>query len=337
MKRDVIKEIPKVELHCHLDGSVSEEAFKEIAGSAAAGFRNRLRAPVPCGSLKEYLQCFDQVLPFLQEEEAIRTAACDVIRQASLENVIYMEVRFAPGLHCGNGLEETQVCRAVLQGLETGEKLYGVKSRAILCMMRGKPAEYNKRTVAAAKELFGYGVGGIDLAGNEVKYPPELYQPLFCEIEKAGIPLTVHAGECQSAENVRRALEMGARRIGHGVAIADHEEIKALCVKQGICLEMCPTSNLQTKAAGRIEEYPFVRLRKEGVCATIHTDNRTVSGTTLTGEWELLSKAFLEVDENMVRDAAADAAKAAFLPENEKRELVRRIEKRFIKTQKKPD
>ena len=172
MKRDVIKEIPKVELHCHLDGSVSEEAFKEIAGSAAAGFRNRLRAPVPCGSLKEYLQCFDQVLPFLQEEEAIRTAACDVIRQASLENVIYMEVRFAPGLHCGNGLEETQVCRAVLQGLETGEKLYGVKSRAILCMMRGKPAEYNKRTVAAAKELFGYGVGGIDLAGNEVKYTP---------------------------------------------------------------------------------------------------------------------------------------------------------------------
>lgn len=327
MKRDVIMGIPKVELHCHLDGSVSREAFEKIAGPRAADFRDRLGAPVPCGSLEEYLQCFGRVLPFLQEEEAICTAACDVIRQASLENVIYIEVRFAPGLHCQNGLEEIQVCRAVLRGLEAGERLYGVKSRAILCMMRGKPAEYNQRAIAAAKEMLGYGVGGMDLAGNEAKYPPELYQPLFREIERAGIPFTVHAGECRSAENVRSAVEMGAKRIGHGVAIADHEEIKALCKKHGICLEMCPTSNLQTKAAEQIREYPFVRMREEGVCATIHTDNRTVSGTTLTGEWELLGEAFLQVDEDMVREAAADAARAAFLPESEKRELVRRIEK----------
>ena len=106
----------------------------------------------------------------------VKKAAFDVIRQAAEENIIYTEVRFSPGLHCKEGLSYTQVCRAVLNGLEKGEEKFGVKSRAILCMMRGKPSEYNNKVMDAAEEFLGYGVAGVDLAGNEAAYPPQIYE-----------------------------------------------------------------------------------------------------------------------------------------------------------------
>lgn len=326
MNIDIIRKIPKVELHCHLDGSISMQALKEITNGMESGLAEKISAPVPCTSLKEYLQCFDVILPFLQTEKALETAAYDVIRQAAKEHVVYMEVRFAPGLHCENGLNEIQACNAVLRGLELGERDFGIRSRALLCMMRGQDEAYNRRTLEAAKTLHGYGVGGLDLAGNEAAYPPELYRELFDEASRHGIPFTIHAGECGSSENVRRSVEMGARRIGHGVAVADDEETKALCKKRNICFEMCPISNLQTKAIGDMADYPFLRMRAEGLRTTIHTDNRTVSTSTLTREWNFLSQTFDAVDENMVRSANMEAASAAFLPDHEIQKLLREME-----------
>lgn len=316
-----VRKIPKAELHCHLDGSVSERLLKQWAAARGEGMAGGIRAPVPCTSLRQYLSCFDAILPFLQEEKALQEAARDVIRQGASENVIYMEVRFAPGLHCKNGLTEAEVCRAVLKGLAEGEKYYGVKSRAILCLMRGKDREYNERTIAAAEEFKGYGVGGIDLAGNEAAYAPGIYRKMFARAEKSGLPFTIHAGECGSAENIRQAVEMGARRIGHGIAAAKDGSVRELCRKEGVCLEMCPTSNLQTKAVEKIEDYPFLSLRREGIITTVHTDNRTVSGTTLTNEWQLLSSAFSQIDDEMVLEANIDAVNSAFINEEEKKRL----------------
>lgn len=316
-----IKEFPKVELHCHLDGSLSPELLRNLGMELPENNLTAVSAPVPCHSLTEYLQCFGNVLPFLQTEENLRKAACDVIRQGARDKVIYMEVRFAPGLHGKNGLTQQQVCRAVLQGLEEGEKLYGVKSRAILCLMRGKSQEYNQTTMETAGELLSYGVGGIDLAGAEDAYPVELYRGFFEKAYEKNIPFTIHAGECGNAQNVKIAIELGARRIGHGVAIADDEQIKAMCRERRICLELCPVSNLQTRAVEKISDYPFLRFRREGLAVTVHTDNRTVSGTTLEKEWKFLSENFSDIKESDFWEANLDGVKGAFLPENEKKKL----------------
>lgn len=327
MDKKEIKKLPKIELHCHLDGSVSCCALQNEISDNELLSREMLQAPMPCRNLKEYLQCFDVVLPLLQTETMLEKAAFDVIRQAAEENIIYTEVRFSPGLHCERGLSYSQICRAVLKGLEKGEEKFGVKSRAILCMTRGKSSEYNNKVLDAAEEFLGYGVAGVDLAGDEAAYPPQIYEVFFKRAESLHIPFTIHAGECGSAENVKTAVEMGAKRIGHGVAIAENEEIKEMCKKYNICLEMCPVSNLQTGAVTHVSQYPFWGLYREGLCVTLHTDNRTVSNTSLTKEWTVLTEKFPQIDREVILKMNLAAAEAAFLPGREKRILIEEIKK----------
>lgn len=325
MNEETVRKIPKVELHCHLDGSISLETLEILAGGPLEAAS--VQAPVPCHSLNQYLQCFSVVLPLLQTEEALQMAAYDVVRQAAEENVIYMEVRFAPAFHCQKGLTERDACRAVIQGLQRGEKDFGVLSRALVCMMRGLSREQNERTLQCALALKDQGVAGLDLAGDEAGYPTEQYRELFKMARDLGLPFTIHSGECGSAENVKDAVEMGAKRVGHGVAAAGHEKLLELCREKNILFEMCPVSNLQTKAVKDLKEYPFLPMMKKGLAVSIHTDNRTVSGTTLTREWMTLLRAFPEICEDTIRKANLSAAEAAFLPEEEKEKLYRKLRK----------
>ena len=320
MNEEYIRKLPKAELHCHLDGSISLEMLNRLAGREMDPAS--VQAPVPRSSLSQYLQCFSVVLPLLQTKEALSLAAWDVVRQAAEENVLYLEVRFAPAFHCRQGLTEMDACRAVIQGLQKGEADFGVMSRAIVCMMRGLSREENERTLHCAKELREQGVAGLDLAGDEAAYPTELYRSLFQKARDLGVSFTIHAGECGSAQNVRDAIEMGAGRIGHGVAAAGQEELLNLCREKNICFEMCPVSNLQTKAVMDLQEYPFLPMQKAGLAVTIHTDNRTVSGTTLTKEWMTLLGAFPEITADTIRKANLAAIQAAFLSEEEKARLI---------------
>lgn len=331
--KNIIQAFPKVELHCHLDGSINEETLEMIAGEEGKEVKNYLRAPKECVDLADYLRCFDYVLPFLQTARSLTLSAYELVRQASLDQVLYMEVRFAPQFHCVRGLRQEEAATAVLKGLELGERDFGVKSRGILCMMRGSESDINLETLKVAKGLMPYGVGGIDLAGNEAAYPPENYEDLFLEARKREIPFTIHAGECQCSDNVRTAIKMGARRIGHGVSIHDNHEIIKLCRENHVTLEMCPVSNLQTRAIKRIEEYPFWKFKEEGVRTTINTDNRTVSDTTLQREWELLTNNFKEIDENVMEKCGMNALESAFLPAAEKAALTKEYMKK-IKQQK---
>ena len=323
MNEEYIRKLPKIELHCHLDGSISLETLNRLAGKPID--EAAVQAPVPCSSLKQYLQCFSVVLPLLQTREALSLSAWDVVRQAVEEHVLYLEVRFAPAFHCEQGLTEMDACRAVVQGLRKGEEDFGVQSRAIVCMMRGLPAEQNERTLRCAEKLRDLGIAGLDLAGDEAAYPTELYRPLFEKARDLGLLFTIHAGECGSAQNVKDAIDMGARRIGHGVAAAGHEELLKLCREKKICFEMCPVSNLQTKAVTDLQRYPFLPMQKAGIPVSIHTDNRTVSGTTLTKEWMTLLGAFPEITEDTIRKANLAAAQAAFLPEEEKSRLIQKL------------
>ena len=323
MNEAYIRKIPKVELHCHLDGSISLEMLRILAGRPIE--EASVKAPVPCTSLKQYLQCFSVVLPLLQTRDALIRAAYDVVRQAAEENVIYLEVRFAPAFHCRRGLSELEACQAVVQGLQKAEKDFGVMSRAIVCMMRGLSRDENERTLQCAAALREHGVAGLDLAGDEVPFPTRLYSGLFDQARDLHIPFTIHAGECGNAENVADAVELGARRIGHGVAAAGNEGILSLCRERNICFEMCPVSNLQTKAVKDLREYPFLSMEKAGLAVSIHTDNRTVSDTSLTKEWMTLIDVFPEITEDTIRKANLAAAQAAFLSEKEKTRLIQRL------------
>ena len=236
-----------------------------------------------------------------------------------------MEVRFAPAFHCRKGLTEMDACRAVVQGLQKGEKDFGVLSRALVCMMRGIPVEQNERTLQCAMALKDQGIAGLDLAGDEAGYPTKLYGELFGKARDLGLSFTIHSGECGSAENVKDAVEMGAKRIGHGVAAAGHRELLELCLEKNILFEMCPVSNLQTKAVKDLREYPFLSMEKAGLAVSIHTDNRTVSDTSLTKEWMTLIDVFPEITEDTIRKANLAAAQAAFLSEKEKTRLIQRL------------
>lgn len=335
MENKRIRLFPKVELHCHLDGSVSPRTLQKIAGkghpSAAETFVKTQRQIIKedgTGNLETYLKCFDQVLPYLQTEAALCTAGYDLISQAAAEQVLYIEVRFAPMFHCRGELDQTGAVRAVLQGLELGERDFGVKSRALLCLMRGQDDILNEQTLLCAEEMREYGVGGIDLAGNEAAYPPELYKKFFDRAGELGIPFTIHAGECQSAQNVKTSIEMGAKRIGHGIAIVQDDEVQALCREKAIILEMCPVSNLQTGAVKEIKEYPFEVFWQKKIPVTVNTDNRAVSETTLEKEWTLLGKHFETIGEQSMLEAGQYAIQGAFLPWQEKTKLMEDFQKK---------
>ena len=332
MHKEEFKNFPKVELHCHLDGSLGEEALRRIAreeGNKVESLLNRMRVRRAGTDLANYLSCFESAMPFLQSKQNLRIAAYDAVRQAAQEHVIYMEVRFAPMYHGREGLTQKEAVWAVLQGLETAERDFGVKSRLLLCMMRGKPEEQNEETLSCAIKMREYGVAGVDLAGNEAAYPPQLYKSLFQKARESHIPFTIHAGECGSSANVRMSIEMGAARIGHGVAIADDEETKAICKKKGIALEMCPVSNLQTGAVRQLQQYPWAKFCSEGVPVTINTDNRTVSDTTLVREWQTLEGVFGPFDREILAQAADHAIDAAFLPMEEKEKLKKELREKI--------
>lgn len=337
MQTEEIKKFPKVELHCHLDGSLNEAALRKIVRESdydIEALLNRMKIRNEAAGLSDYLSCFGAALPFLQSEESLRTAAYELVRQAAGENVVYMEVRFAPMYHGQKGLTQTEAVKAVLEGLEAAEKDVGVKSRLLLCMMRGKAEQLNEETLSCAVEMREYGVAGIDLAGNEASYPPQLYRSLFQKAQDAQIPFTIHAGECGSVENVRISVEMGASRIGHGVAIAHDAEMKAVVKNRGIALEMCPASNLQTGAVKQLKDYPWAGMRSEGIPVTINTDNRTVSDTSLTKEWELLDNFFGPIDGQALKQAADYAAEASFLPRTEKEALKKQIAEKAMQLEK---
>ncbi len=231
--------------------------------------------------------------------------------QGAGEHTIYMEIRFAPLLSAAEGLTSRQIVESVLRGLKKAEESFQIKGNIILCAMRHMPWEKNMEIVELAREYLGQGVCAIDLAGDEAAFPVLGQKRVFEEAARLGIPFTIHAGECSSAESIQNAVELGAKRIGHGIAMAGNKDAIRLCRQREIGIEMCPTSNLQTKAVPSMGQYPFREFWEEGLLVTVNTDNRTVSGTTVTQELEALEQAGYLLPEER-KQLMQNAAKASF-------------------------
>lgn len=288
-----IKSMEKYDLHCHLDGSLSESCIRRLAEEAGISLdgcqlEKELRAEEDCKSLSEYLTKFDLPLRCLASEKSFTEAVKDVMKTAAQEHVVYLEIRFAPMLSVTENLTANKIIEASIKGLKEGESLYGIRGNLILCGMRHQPVESNTKLAEIAADYHGYGVCALDLAGDEAAFPVKQQAEMFRKAKELGIPFTIHAGECGSTQSVWDAIELGASRIGHGIAAAKDETLMRYCADHKIPFEMCPVSNLQTKAVRTMEEYPFLRFLEAGIPVTINTDNRTVSNTSMTKELELL-------------------------------------------------
>lgn len=320
----------RVELHCHLDGSLNIDFVEEMLEKqnivvAREELKRRLEVRPDCTSLTEYLEKFDLPLLCLQSKEGLRRAAYELVRDVAKEYVKYIEVRFAPMLSTANGLTCREVIASVVEGLHQAGSAYGVFASAIVCAMRHHTLQQNMEMLTAAREFVGQGVCALDLAGDESAYPTSAFRELFIQAQEWGIPFTIHSGECGSVENVREAIELGAKRLGHGIALEKSPELRRLCKERGIGIEMCPTSNVQTKAVDGLAVYPLKRFLDEGLLVSIHTDNRTVSGTTMTRE-ESVAREELQLSEEEIRQCTKNAIVTAFASDEVKKALFNMLE-----------
>lgn len=318
VNREKRETLPKIDLHCHLDGSLSKECLQNLLDREITW--EELQVEDGCQNLAQYLEKFQLPLESLQTEDGLRRAGYDFIRTVAKENVRYVEVRFAPFLSKEQGLNGEQIMGAVLEGLEKGRKSYQVDYNVIACAMRHHSYEENRKMVDEVRGFYQKGLCAFDLAGNEAAFPMEGFSRLFREIDNMEIPFTIHGGECGSVENVTRAVELGARRIGHGIALRGRDDAIALCREKGVGIEMCPISNLQTKAVKNMEEYPMSEFLKKGLAVTINTDNRTVSNTSISKEIEFVQKNCGITDEQ-IRQMMRQAVEVSFADDHTKEGL----------------
>lgn len=337
MNRADIHKLPKVELHCHLDGSVPMDVLMELAEEKGlpAGVMKKAVAPSDCKDLKDYLSCFDVILSVLQTEKNLEKATYAVIREAHEENVKYLELRFGPLLHQAEGLTTKDTIRAVSKGVERATGDFPIAVNILVCALRNYSEEENSQLFRDVHEIANESVVGIDVAGDEANYPNECVASAVTEAKAMGLQMTIHSGECGCANSVLTAMHLGASRIGHGVAVKDDPEAMQKVKENNVLLELCPTSNIQTRAVSGWDTYPLRQFLNEGVAVSINTDNRTVSNTTLTDEF-LLCVNHCQVTCQEIKDLSLTAMAHSFATDEIRQTVISEIEsqyEQFIETE----
>lgn len=286
----------RIDLHNHLDGSLPVATVLELAemsgvalpADTVEGIRAYLTVEPDCTSLNEYLEKFAIPVSVLQTEACLEKAVYDTMKDLDARNVAYAELRFAPGQHMQCGLTQEQVTAAAVRGLNKAVSELSIRGQLILCCMRGAEEAVNLETIDVTGKFLGKGVCCADLAGAEALFPTADYKQLFAYAAEQGIPYVIHAGEADGPESMWAAIEMGAKRIGHGIAAIRDAKLMAYLKEYQIPLEVCVTSNVQTKGAASYEDHPILRMLNDGIKVTVNTDNMTVSGTDLDREINLL-------------------------------------------------
>ena len=340
LKNEVLH-MRKIVNHVHLDGSVRPETIytwlkEEGKDIPLEEVRKMLMVDKDCRNLNEYLEKFDLPCKMLQSEEHIEQATYELFEDLAKQNVIYAEVRFAPSKHQEKGLSYDQIIQAAIRGMEKAKSKYNIGGSLILCVMRGEDNRENRKenlkTILAVKKYLGKGVSAADLAGAEALFPARDYKKIFKYANKIGVPFTIHAGEAAGPESIKEALELGAQRIGHGVRCLEDEKIVNRLLQNEVILEVCPTSNLQTRATG--EKHPIEELYRRGLKTTISTDNNTVSNTDILEEYEwILDNTNLTIQD--LKQMNINAARGLFgVPLQLKAILISRVHQKEEKTNK---
>ncbi len=323
------KKVPKVELHCHLDGSVRPETILELAKQDnielptynLEDLKSYLQVPDDCPSLKVYLERFALPNAVMQTTDNIYRVTSELLADVAHDGVKYIEIRFAPRLHMAKGLSFDEIVQSVLNAIHEAPQKHGIHAGLILCCMRHEDVKYSIEVVEAGRKFLGKGVVAVDLAGNEHDFPPELHKEAFDLAKEYGYHITIHAGETGIGENVEKSIQLlHAERIGHGLFCKDVPSSYNLVKSQQIPLEVCPISNLHTKAIATYGDHPIDAFYKDGLFVTVNTDNMTVSNITLTGEFERLNKHF-DYDEDIFKEIYLKSVEASFATSEVKKHL----------------
>ncbi len=333
LTKETIYKIPKAELHCHLDGSLRPSTIIDIAkkeGVELPSYEeekliNEVCASENMQSLEEYLEPFTITTSVLQSKESLERATFELAEDCASENVRYLEIRFAPVLHTRKGLKLTDVVDAVLTGKRRAESTFNITIGIIICSLRhNDPAE----SYMAAELAVGYknrGIVGFDLAGAEKDYPAKDHKEAFYLIVNNNINTTVHAGEAYGPESIHQALHyISANRIGHGTRLRESGDLFNYVNDHRVPLEMCITSNIQTKAVPDWESHPVKFYMDMGLRVTLNTDNRLISNTTLTDEYMIAIERYGFREED-VREVVLNGFKSAFLPYYEKKHMIKSV------------
>ncbi|NOH78238.1 adenosine deaminase [Vibrio sp. RE86] len=294
-------DLPKIDLHCHLDGSLRPQTVLDLAAENnidlpsqnAEDIKTMMIAPETCPNLQEYLDRFALPIKVMQTAEAIERISFELFEDAAKENVKYLEVRFGPQLHTQQGLTYAEIIGSVVKGMKRAEAQYDIKGNYILSLVKLLPIDSVNDIIDAGAPFLGNGVVAFDLAGAELDNFASEYAEYTQYARDKGYRITIHAGEQGCGQNVYDAIELlGAERIGHGVAIKDHAEAYQRVKEDVVGLEACPSSNVQTKAIPELKQHPLKDFYNDGLAVTINTDNRTVSNTTMTDEVQKVMEQF---------------------------------------------
>ncbi|HEU4629439.1 MAG TPA: adenosine deaminase [Gemmatimonadaceae bacterium] len=291
--RDLLRRLPKAELHCHLDGSLRAETLLELGREYGApmpaddadALRRFMRVD-DARHLEDYLERFAITLSVMQRAEAIERIAYELAEDAARDGVWYLEVRFAPVLNTREGLSMADAVEAALRGLGRAEREHGVIGRVIVCAIRNMEPGLACEAAEVAVGCRHAGVVGFDLAGGERGHPAARFADAFRYAREHDLACTCHAGEGFGAESVRQAVHVcGAHRIGHGTHLIEDPSLTQYVNDRRITVEVCLTSNVQTHAVASYEAHPLRRYFDLGLDVVLNTDNRMMSGVTLTDEY----------------------------------------------------
>ena len=322
MLSEKLLNMPKIDLHCHLDGSLTLECVQDLYEKPVT--LQELQVSEDCQNLAEYLEKFDLPLECLQTADGLKKASKAFLCDLTKDQVSYVEVRFAPLLHINKQLSCEQILEAVIEGLEEAKKETGIYYNVIACAMRHHTEEESMEMFKAARKFLGKGLCAVDLAGNEAAFPMKNFEKLFAYARELELPFTIHAGECGSVENVVDSVNAGARRIGHGIALKGNKEAMDLCREKNVGIEMCPISNMQTKAVADPAEYPIREFLDAGLKVTLNTDNRMVSNSTLAKEIEFVQKNYGITDEEIWK-MTENAIEVSFANDEVKQMLLKKL------------
>ncbi len=345
--REQVRRAPKALLHDHLDGGLRPQTVLDLAAGAGhtlpAGDVDSLRTwfedSANSGSLERYLETFDHTVAVMQSAANLRRVAQECVEDLAVDGVVYAEVRYAPEQHLEWGLDLNEVVESVRDGFGAGEARVRETGRTIVVRQLLTAMRHQARSREIAEMVVQYrdqGVLGFDIAGAEAGYPPTRHLDAFEYLQRENAHFTIHAGEAFGLPSIWQAIQWcGADRLGHGVRIIDDITVSndgtpklgrlASYVRdKRIPLEMCPSSNVQTGAATSIAEHPIGLLAKLGFRVTVNTDNRLMSGTSMTDEMSGLVEAF-GYELNDLRWFTINAMKSAFLPFDQRLAMITEV------------
>jgi adenosine deaminase len=332
--RDILQRLPKAELHCHLDGSVRPATLLELG--------QEYGVPMPAATpealahhmfvrdarhLEDYLTRFDVTLSVMQSARSLDRVTYELAEDAAADGVRYIEVRFAPILNREGGLTLEQAVEAPVRALERARRDHGIIGRVIICALRHLSSDTSLELARLAVAFQGKGVVGFDLAGGEADHPASAHRAAFELAHKHGMLCTCHAGEGAGAASVAEAVRVcGAHRIGHGTRLGEDPRLADELARKGIVIEACLTSNVQTRAAASYEAHPLRSWFDHGLRVTLNTDNRLMSGVTLTDEYAHAAQQ-LHFGIAELCTLARNGFEGAFLPEEEKRVILATVDR----------